>query len=88
MKKITVRIDEDLLEELKARARLAKIPMTRLLDQVLRRGLSSTETPRHTRRFRQKTSAMGKPKMNLDKALSIAAALEDEVTIHKMKLGK
>ena len=31
---------------------------------------------------------MGKPRINLDKALAVAARLEDEETIRRLSLGK
>jgi len=37
--------------------------------------------------FRTVTKAMGKPRINLDKALQIAAELEDEELIRKMRRG-
>jgi hypothetical protein len=84
----TVRIDDELLEALKEQARKEKISLTRLLDRTLRAGLRGPR-PRRTRlRHRERPQAMGVPRVNLDKALAIAAALEDEATLEKLQLRK
>ena len=39
--------------------------------------------------FRQRTFALGwRPEVNYDKALQVAAALEDQELVHKLALGK
>jgi len=58
------------------------------LNQAVREGLVKRPS-RGPRRFRQKTHDMGfRPELPLDKALSLAAALEDEEIIRKMSLRK
>ena len=44
--------------------------------------------PKRQAPFKQPTRAMGKPRINLDKALAVAARLEDEETIRRLSLGK
>ncbi len=58
------------------------------LNSALRAGLSGT--PGTTAKpFRQKTYAMGfRPEVGLDKALSLAAELEDEEIARKLSLRK
>ncbi len=85
----TVRIDDELLRTLKEQAQKQNISLTRLLDRTLRAGLQALSEPRRPRRrYREQTHAMGPPSVNLDKALALAAALEDEEIVRKMKLRR
>lgn len=85
----TVRIDDDLMRELKSRAQRENVSLTKLLNQVLRRGLAAGEAAgRKKRRFRQKTFDMGMPRFDVTKALALAAELEDEAIIEKLRQGK
>ena len=85
----TVRLDDELLEQLKVKARRENISLTRLLNRALRDGLRARKPAKHEkRRFKQKTQAMGVPKMDLNKALALAAALEDEEILRELSLGK
>jgi hypothetical protein len=83
----TVRIDDDLMRLLKERARQENISLAKILNAALRRALTA-ERPPLRKRFRQKTHNMGKPLVDLTKALALAAALEDEEILRKMALGK
>ena len=84
----TVRIDDDLLRELKRRAHESNSSLAKLVNQTIRHGLRTPEKPRRTKRFRQKVFDMGEPRIDIDKALSVAAALEDEEIIGKLFLHK
>ena len=85
----TVRIDEDLMIELKARAHAESVSLTRMLNRTLRTGLTQRNRDgSRTRRFKQKTVSMGRPKVDLDKALALAARLEDEEIARKLALRK
>ena len=85
----TVRLDDELIEQLKARARKEKLSLTRVLNRALRDGLRAAGKGRSAKpRFRQKTHAMGPARVNLDKALALAAALEDEEILRELSLGK
>jgi hypothetical protein len=84
----TTRIEDDVLEELKALAREENAPLTRVLDRTLRAGLEASRTPRRRRPHREKTHAMGRPRMDLRKALAQAAGMEDEETLRKLTLRK
>ncbi len=85
----TVRIDDDLMIELKARAHDQSVSLTRMLNRTLRAGLArpTLDGPR-TKRFKQKTVSMGRPTVDLDKALALAARLEDEEILRKLALRK
>ena len=85
----TVRIDDDLMSALKARAHAEHVSLTRMLNRVLRRGLTQADaTTTAQPEYLQMTSDMGEPTINLDKALGVAALLEDEETIRKLELRK
>ena len=80
----TVRIDDDLMVELKRRAHDAGISLTRMLNRTLRVGLASPERLRgDARPYKQRTVTMGRPLADLDKALALAADLEDEEAARK-----
>lgn len=84
-----MRIDDDLMAELRQRALREKVSLTRLVSRTLRGGLeASRRGSRPRRRFRQRVFAMGKPAVDLTKALAIAAALEDKKVLRKLSLRK
>ena len=84
-----MRLDDELLEQLKAEARKEKVSMTRLLNRALRAGLQAGGARRRPPAvYREKASAMGVPRLPLDKALSVASALEDEEIVRELMLRK
>ena len=81
----TVRIDDDLMAELRARAHADNVPLARMLNRTLRDGLAYPSKQEPNRRpFKQKTFRMGTPRVGIDKALALAAELEDEESLRKM----
>lgn len=86
----TFRIDDDLLMELKARARLEQLSLTRMVNRVLRAGLAraADDADSRSRPYQERTHAMGAPRVDLDKALVLAAGLEDEEILRKASLRK
>ena len=85
----TFRIDDDLLQDLKKHAQKQKTSLNNLLNKVIRSGMEVMNgSGRPKRRFRQKTQDLGRPLVDLTKALSLAAQLEDEEIIKKLELGK
>ena len=74
----TVRIDDDLMQDLKRQAQAESLSFTKLVNRLLRVGLRASSEPTSKRRFRQKTFRMGQPSANLTKALILAADLEDK----------
>jgi hypothetical protein len=85
----TVDLDPHLLKRLRAEAHRRGIPFKELLTTILQRGLE--DRPAGSRaRYRCPTYAMGEPlaSLNLDKALNIAAALEDQEIVRKLRLRK
>ena len=83
--RITVRIDDDLLRELKKRATKEGASLTDIVNQAIRCGLKAEA--KKEPKFEQQTFAMG-AKFNIDKAQAVAAELEDEEILRKMALGK
>lgn len=85
----TVRIDDELLERLRAQARRDNVSLTRLFNRTLRAGLLAAQGRRPERkRYRERPVAMGKPRIGLDKALAAAAALEDAEIARELALRK
>ena len=75
----TVSISDDLLRDLKKRAQREGVSLTKIINRSLRTGLRSLDiADKPSKPFREKTFSMGAPKVNLDKALALAAALEDQ----------
>lgn len=66
----TVRIDDDLLFQLRDRAAHEKLSLTQMVDRALRAGLTSLDEAkaRPVRRFRQRTRAMGVRRVDLNTA--------------------
>jgi hypothetical protein len=84
----TVTLDPDVERLLRDAMRERGISFKQALNQAARDGLVRARQPR-TKRFVQKTYAMGaREGVNLDKALALADAMEDEERIRKMQLGR
>jgi hypothetical protein len=84
----TVRLDPDVAAKLRALARRRGISFGQALNQVARAGLQTRRQapPPPPTRY---TQPMGlRPGINLDKALQLAAALEDEEILRKLELRK
>ena len=85
----TVRIDDDLMTAIRSQAQGEGLSITRMLNRVVRAGLEALDRNEQQQEiYRQKTFRMGHPRVDLDKALALAAALEDEEVRRKMSLRK
>jgi hypothetical protein len=85
----TLTIDDDLLAELKKIAHRERLPLKHVVHRTLRAGLQSFRTPPRRRPYRATTHSMGQARIpDLDKALHIAAALEDDEIGRKLALRK
>jgi hypothetical protein len=83
----TVDIEGSLLKALRREALKRQIPVKHLLNRLLRQGLAAT--PAKTGGpYRVPTFSMGEPLFNTDKALNVAAALEDDEVVRKLLLRK
>ncbi len=83
----TIDLDPHLLRRVKAEARALGVPFKQMLTTVLRRGLEDRPA---RRRYRCPVFSMGAPvhPPGLDKALAVAAGLEDEEIARKLALRK
>ena len=83
----TVTLDPDVAAKLKAVARQRGLSFKEALNQAVREGLRSRRKPPPS--FPQYTQPMGlRPGINLDKALQLASAFEDEETVRKLEVRK
>ncbi len=85
----TLVIDDDLLRQLKDRAHRTGQPLKKVVNEALRTGLSQLRKPPLPKKYRSRTYAMGyPPNGSFDKALGIAASLEDDEIARKLMLRK
>jgi hypothetical protein len=85
----TVRVDDELLEWLKAQARKENVSLTRLLNRTLKAGLQAGGARRRKQPvYREQVHSLGTPRIAPDKALALATALEDEGIIRELALRK
>lgn len=85
----TVRIDDDLMQQLRERALVEKVSLSRMLNRTLRAGLRAGKGGRGSpRAFKEQVFSMGPPGIGLDKALAAAAALEDAEILRKLAARK
>ena len=85
----TLNIADDILREMKARAHETGVSLTRVANDALRAGLDRRAgSSRTRRRYREEVADLGEPRVNLDRALALAAQLEDEETLRKLEQRK
>ena len=85
----TLTIDDYLMRELKELAHRSGQPLKKVVNDTLRAGLEQRRRHRPSKPYRCKSYSMGfPPRMNLDKALEIAAVLEDEEIARNLTLKK
>ena len=84
----TLTIDDGVAAELKEMAHRRGVPFKRIVNQVLRAGIDATRKPAPKGRVRFRTFSLGPPSAPLDRALTLAAALEDEEIVRKLRLHK
>ena len=85
----TVRVDDELLAQLKAQARKENVSLARLLNRTLKAGLQAGGARRRKRPiYREQVRSLGIPRVALDKALALAAAMEDEEIVRELALRK
>ena len=76
----TLTIDDDVAATLKESSRRSGKPFKQLLNETLRAGLQAQRTPPEAKRYRVHPRSLGGvvPGVDLNKALRLADALEDE----------
>jgi hypothetical protein len=85
----TLRIDNNLLQELKELAHEENTTMTQMVNRVLRRGLQSIQENCQPRtHYHEEVIDLGKPYFDLTKASAIATNMEDEEILRKLELRK
>jgi hypothetical protein len=85
----TIQIDDDLLTALKEQAHRQNSSLTGVVNRTLRAGLQAAKAPVSNKPpFREQPHSMGAPKLCMDKALALAAAIEDEEISQKLLLRK
>jgi hypothetical protein len=85
----TLTIDDALLRQLRQKALDSGKPFKQVVNDTLRAGLSQAATPRRGP-YRCPTFSIGAldPGVDLTKANQLAAALEDEALIEKLRQGR
>ncbi len=82
----TVRLDPDLAAKVRRIARERGVSFREALNTALRLGMGQAETARP---YRLPTRPLGlRPGVDLDRALRLAAEMEDAETIRKLELRK
>lgn len=81
----TITLDPDALALVRRRMRDEGVSFKQAVNDAIRTGLGARG---RDERFRTRTAVMGTPSVNLDRALQLAAELEDEEIVRKMRLGK
>ena len=81
----TLTLDDRLFKELKTLAVETNAPFKEVVNRALRAGVDSLRGRPRSKPYRVKPYRMGPPLpgVNLDKALALAATLEDEEIIRK-----
>ncbi|MGH9214311.1 MAG: antitoxin [Acidimicrobiales bacterium] len=81
----TVTLDPDVAALIRQRMRELGVSFKEAVNDAIR---ASVKPSSRFKAFRVGTAAMGKPSVNLDRALQLAAEIEDEELVRKMRLGK
>ncbi len=86
----TTTIDDDLAATLKESSRRSGKPFKQVLNETLRAGLRAQQAPPKSRRYRLRPKSLGGvvPGIDLDKALRLADALEDEAIVRELEARK
>lgn len=82
----TLTLDPDVAAKLKERARELRLSFKQVVNDALRRGLGAAPVRKP---YRMPAQALGvRPDVDLDKALALAAALEDAAAADKLRHRK
>ncbi len=86
----TLTLDDQLAKELKEVAHRAGKPFKQVVNETLRNGLCPKHARMVAKPYRLATISLGgvRAGVNLDKALSLADAIEDEEIARKLELRK
>ena len=86
----TLTLDDDIALALKETAHQKGRSFKAMVNEVLRAGLANLSAPPRAKPYRLKPASLGgvEPGIDLDKALRLADALEDEGIARKLELRK
>lgn len=79
----TVTLDPDTEQLIRRRMRERGMSFKEALNDAIRSGSPASDAP-----FETQTASMGEPTVLLDRALQLAADLEDEELIRRMRAGE
>ena len=80
----TVTLDPDTAALIEQRMRERGVSFKQALNDAIRAGAA----PATVEPFRTQVADLGTPSVNLDRALQVAAELEDDELVRRMRLGK
>jgi hypothetical protein len=85
----TLTLEKDLARALREEARRTGRPLKRIVNETLRAGLAARKAPA-MRRYRLTPVSLGGviPGVDINKALRLAEALEDEAIARKLEMRK
>ena len=85
----TLTLENDVAAAIRAEARRSGRPLKRVVNEALRAGLAARKRPA-PRRYRLRPASLGGvvPGIDLDKALRLAEALEDDAIARKLEMRK
>jgi len=85
----TIRIDDELLTELKEQALRKRVSLTQLVNQILCNSLQDDRrSTARNRQYHEDTQPLGIPRVDLSKAIALAAYFENEESVWKMTMRK
>jgi hypothetical protein len=83
----TVTLDPDIAAHLKKLAEERNVSFKEILNSTIRAGLAAGRHP--ARPYRLQTARLGlRPGLDLDRALRLAAAMEDDEIVRKLEMRK
>jgi hypothetical protein len=80
----TVTLDADTEQIVRRRMRERGVSFKEALNDAIRDGVAANEG---VATFRTRTEAMGESRVNLDRALQVAADLEDDELVRRLRSG-
>jgi hypothetical protein len=85
----TLTIEDQVMHELKEVAHRRRKPLKAVVNEALRQGLKHLRQPAAPKKYKSPAFSLGHPPtINLDKALTIASALEDDEISRKLTAPK
>jgi len=85
----TLTLDDHLARQLKEVAHRSGKPFKEVVNETLRNGLCAKHAQAAPKPFKLETVSLGfHPAVNIDKALALSDAIEDEEILRKMELRK